>query len=431
MRRREWQTLALSLALLAPVPALAAAEPASTAQSNEQNSDRVTAQDLFDEVIYELALNYNGTSPLRAQDLRERFLPRAEALCAGRSVCDSKLAYPLIGQVLRELHDEHTNFFSPQEWNSINLASAGEVDQASFGVVVRTVLGQGVLVTEVIPGSPAALAGLQPGDLLTRLDRLPLRGLWGEDKLAAAGRSGREVKLTYTRAGRPGQAELAGRPFVTPPVSLDLLDDHTALIRLRNFDRDGVAQDLHNALRRAQQQGATRAVLDLRGNPGGYVTETLLSTGALTDPAPLRKVERSSSQTLSYQQGRYLVDGQPQRGQRVFKPQRFSGPLAVLIDGDSASGAEFMARDLLTRPQTVVLGRPTAGLADTSTIVLDLADGSGLQVTTAKMQSVLGQPLGARVQPQVPLQRDDRAFIRTGQDPELQAALRALNRLGL
>ncbi|GHF94083.1 protease [Deinococcus piscis] len=410
--------LLTGLLLLAPV---AAAAP--------QTESDVSAQDLFDEVIYELALNYGGPSEVRAQDLRERFLPRVQALCAGESVCTSKAAYPVIGEVLRALNDEHTNFFTPAEWAAQELESSGQASAFAFGLVTRLVEGQGILVTEVLPGSPAAEAGLRSGDLLTRMGRMPLLSEWAGDKLGAAGRSGRRTTLSYSRAGQPLQTELAGGAFVAPAVSVDMLDGRTALVRLRHFDMEGVAQDLHDALRRAGKQGAERAVLDLRGNPGGLLPETLLSTGALTQPAPLLDVERSSSELLSYDRGRYLVDGEPQRGVRVFKPQRFAGPLAVLVDQDSASGAEFMARDLLTRPRTVVLGRPTVGVGDSATQLLDLADGSGLQVTVSRVQTADGQPLSARVQPQVPLKRDDAAFARTGQDPELAAALQALDTL--
>ncbi|MDO4263323.1 MAG: S41 family peptidase [Deinococcus sp.] len=403
--------------------------PVAAAAPQPEQEPSVSAQDLFDEVIYELGLNYGGPSQARAQDLRERFLPRVQALCAGQSLCPSKAVYPLIGELLRALNDDHTNFFVPGEWTARELESSGQASSLSFGLVTRLMPGQGILVTEVLPGSPAEQAGLHAGDLLTHLGRLPLLSEWAGAKLGAAGRAGRAAELSYSRAGRPAQVSLSGAEFVAPAVSLDMLANRTALLRLRHFDAQGVAQDLHDALRRAQQEGAERAVLDLRGNPGGLLSEAVLSSGAQTQPAPLLDVERSLSTLHSYDGGRYLIDGKAQRGQRVFKPQRFTGPLAVLVDQDSASGAEFMARDLLSRPQTVVLGQPTVGVGDSATQLLPLADGSGLQVTVSRMQTANGQPLSARVQPQVPVKRDDAAFARTGQDPELAAALRALDGL--
>ncbi|UFA51661.1 S41 family peptidase [Deinococcus radiophilus] len=426
-RQKGWsRTLVLS-ALLVLCPLASAAS--GTAEGAD--TELVTAQGLFDEVIYELALNYNGPSQLRAQELRERFLPQLRRVCAAETVCHSEAAYGLVNQMLLALEDDHTYFLTPQEMDYMSALTVGGDTTRSFGMWWRRLEGWGAVITEVLPGTPADLAGLRPGDLMTHLGQLPLDGEWGMAKLFAAARSARTAELTFERHGRVRTASLAGTLVETPPVSLDMLDDRTALIRLRTFDSIGVAQDVHNTLRRAELLGATRAVLDLRGNPGGLVTETMLATGALTQPAPLREVTRISTELYSYDRGRYLTGGQAETGTgtRVFKPQRFTGPLAVLVDTDSASGAEFMTRDLLVRPETVVLGETTAGLADTSSHLILLDDGSALWVTAAQIQSQSGQVLGSRVQPDVPAPRDDAAWVRTGEDPQLAAALRELGKL--
>lgn len=398
------------------------------AATSDLPAHTVTAQDLFDEVIYELALNYGGPAGVRAQDLREEYWPQLQRLCEGRSVCESQRAYPLIDQMLAELHDHHTNFYTPDIWEEINLASSGETNVLSFGTSLRLIDGEGVLVTEVVPKSPAADAGLRAGDLITQLGRLPLQGELGLYKLYSAESSGRPASITYSRAGAAAQALVLTGALVAPPaISFEMLDDRTALLRLRHFDTTGVAQDLHNALRRAGQQGAVRAVLDLRGNSGGWIDEAVLSMGALRQPEPLREKGRVTTDIMTYTEGRYLEDGQQLA--RVYKAQRFTGPLAVLVDEDSASSAEFMARDLLARPQTVVLGRPTAGVANSVTRILELADGSSLQVTVSTLQDANGTVLADKIQPDILIKQDDRAFARTGHDPELAAALATLDKL--
>lgn len=419
-------TVCLALTLLTLISSASATQEDDKVTGS--SAPEITAQDLFDEVLYELALNYGGPSKVRAQDLREKYWPRLQQLCAEQSVCESKQAYPLLDDMLADLGDHHTNFYTPQIWDEINLAAAGQTETLTFGAEVRLLAGKGLVVTEVLPDSPAAAAELKAGDLITELGHFPLRGRLGMSKFYAAERLGQPATLTLSRAGaEPEVATLTGAAVVAPAVSSEMLDERTVLIRLRHFDTAGVAQDLHNALRRAKQQGAERAVLDLRGNGGGWIDEAMLSMGAWKQPEPLRERARVKSDVMAYEAGRFVEDGEPLA--RVFKAQRFTGPLTVLVDEDSASAAEFMARDLLSRPQTTVLGRPTAGVANSVTRMLELADGSSLQVTIATLQSADGQTLPANVQPTVPLQRNDDLFARTGKDPELAAALGALDEL--
>nr|MBA2667177.1 hypothetical protein [Trueperaceae bacterium] len=134
-----------------------------------------------------------------------------------------------------------------------------------------------------------------------------------------------------------------------------------------------VAPRVHALVAEATAAGATAIIVDVRDNPGG----------ALTD----------------------------------------CGPIAVVVNGASASCAEFLALDLQGRG--LVIGEQTAGVADSTTAFFALPNGAGLQVTTAMVQNADGSTYASSVMPDVPVD-DDLMVLANGIDAPLQAALEAV-----
>ncbi len=389
----------------------------------------VTAQDLFDEVIYQLASLYNGPSDVRAGDLRRQYLPEVQKLCGGQPDCAAAQAYPLLGRLLGDLKDAHTNLYTPSQLEEVGRLLLGEQGQRqTFGAVTEALGAGGRVVLEVLPGSAAERAGWKAGDVLRRVNGVALDGQAGQAALGRASARGTPARFEGTRQGTTVKTTLTAAPLQVTPVSLSLRADGLAVLRLRHFNSPGVGQQVHDALRKVQAAGMRGVILDLRWNSGGRVDEFMLSAGAFTDPAPLFLKTRVDAAKIGYGAGRYLVNGKAQEQPSIKTPVRYTGPLAVLVDEGTASSAEFLTRTLLGRPSTQVIGEATAGVGDTATRFIPLTDGSGLQLTFARMLDAAEQPLGARITPQVGASVDLAGLARTGRDSALEQAATLLSR---
>lgn len=388
----------------------------------------VTAQDVFDQVVYELAIGYGGPSPIKASDLRRKYLPELQKSCAGKVVCSPANAYPVVRALLEELGDKHTNFFAPEQLEEVGKLFAGEASsRKSFGMATEALGAGGRVVLEVLPDSPAKQAGLQVGDVLLKVNGVALDGDAGGQALLRVSR-GTSATFEMRRQGKTSKVGMSARSLTTPPVTLSVVDG-IGILRLRHFNVSGVAQQVHAAVASAQKQAVKGMMLDLRYNGGGRVEEYLLSAAAFTQPEPFFLKSRLDSAKISVNDGKYAVNDAVQSDLTLKNAARYSGPLVVLIDRDTASSAEFLARSLMNRPCTVVTGETTAGVGDTATRFIALPDGSGLQLTFAQMLDAQRQKLGERVEPQTQLDLRSATVAAAGKDTPLGEARGILNKL--
>nr|WP_255676679.1 S41 family peptidase [Deinococcus sp. 23YEL01] len=313
-----------------------------------------------------------------------------------------------------------------EEVGKLLLGEQGQ--RRTFGSVTEALGAGGRVVLEVLPGSAAEWAGWKAGDVLRRVNGVALDGQAGQAALGRASARGTPARFEGTRQGTTVKTTLTAAPLQVTPVSLSLRADGLAVLRLRHFNSPGVGQQVHDTLRKVQAAGTRGVILDLRWNSGGRVDEFMLSAGAFTDPAPLFLKTRVDTAKIGYGAGRYLVNGKAQEQPEIKTPVRYTGPLAVLVDEGTASSAEFLTRTLLGRPSTQVIGEATAGVGDTATRFIPLTDGSGLQLTFARMLDAAEQPLEARITPQVGASVDLAGLARTGRDSALEQAATLLNR---
>lgn len=387
------------------------------------------AGDVFDEIIYQVATRYGGSSPVRAAELRREFLPRLQAVCAGRERCrsDDREVQRLFGDLVDSLNDPHSRYIPLL--GAVEAALSGEGGGTGFGLHTRALGSGGRLVLRVLPGSPAAYGGLRPGDTLLSVNRVPLDGEAGLDAWLRVQARAEAATLEYRRPGEASGRSLRLNAAALPaPRVGSARHGDAAVVHLPQFSL-GIAQQLHDELRRLGD--VSGVVLDLRGNPGGLVNEFLMSAAAFREVSPIVQKSRLFGRSVGFDGRDLTLDGQPQPGlgSTLERRVRFDGPLVVLVDGASASGAEFLARELQARPRTAVVGERTAGVADTSVQFIALSDGSGLSLTFAQMLNAAGERLSAFVEPGVGLPLDLREFARTGRDPQVQRALELLRGL--
>ena len=285
---------------------------------------------------------------------------------------DRALIYGAIEGLTEAVGDTgHTDFMTPEERKQRNDSLSGSY----VGIGVRIEPDDAGLpkIIGVFEGSPAETAGLVPDDVIMAVDGKRTEGT-SIDQVAGLvrGEAGSTVELTVRRGadGPERTVSIVRADVPIQPVSWTLVPGtKTALFRLEQFS-NGAADDMVETLKAARAAGADRIVLDMRGNPGGYVNEAVgVASQFLT--SGLVYVERNAA------------------GDRTEHPVSANGvatdlPLVVVVDGNTASSAEIVSGALQDAGRAKVVGETTFG---TGTVLgeFDLSDGSALRVGNGRM----------------------------------------------
>lgn len=248
--------------------------------------------------------------------------------------------------------------------------------------------GQAAMVVRVFPGTPAAAAGLSPGDGIIGIDGMAVRG-WSLERVTAAitGPIGATVRLQVERIGVTGSRDIpitrAAIHISSVPVAT-VVDGHIGVVRLESFGEEAAKEVAAAMDSLAQTQGATKFVLDMRGNPGGRLDEaTALADYFLPVGAKLASVGGRDGITDSF------LDETPARN---------TAPLIVLIDNRSASASEIVAGALQDNDRALVIGMPSFGKGLVQS-VFPLEDGYALKLTTGTWLTPVGRNIHRRREP--------------------------------
>jgi len=291
------------------------------------------------------------------------------------------------------LEDDYTVFLEPIEQAPLSAQLAGVYE--GIGVWVEHPEGRFTIVAP-IPGSPAEEAGLQTGDVILAADGVELTGMVGDQALdLIRGPAGTSVTLAIAREGEPEPVEVfvERRSITLPSVVYEAVaEGRVAHVSLGIFG-DNTTPQLDEALRRARAEGVAGIVLDLRGNGGGWVTGARETVGRFVPEERGPALYEDSSP----------VDGDELIAQSIVGggEEVFDLPLAVLIDGASASSAEIVAGALRDYDRATLVGEASFGKGSVQR-VHDFADGSSARITFARWLTPKELPIpDAGLQPDV------------------------------
>ncbi len=275
----------------------------------------------------------------------------------------------------------------------------------------------GFTVTEVSPNGSAYEAGVQVNDIIIAVDGQDALEL-GMDgvKKTIRGEEGSDVTITVLRGRQTIDIVITRKLIMVEVVLYELLQDNVGYIKVVQFSND-VAKMTISAIEDLISQGATGLVFDMRFNPGGFKKELvelldyLLPSGAL-----FRSVDY---------QGKEEVDSSDAKCLEM--------PMAVLVNGDSYSAAEFFAAALQEYEWATIVGTQTVGKANYQQ-TFKLSDGSAVSISTGHYQTPKGVTLeGIGVTPDIVVEVDDETYLNIyyekldkTQDEQLQAAINAL-----
>ena len=258
------------------------------------------------------------------------------------------------------LGDKWSYYMSPNEYKAFQLSSTGEY--AGIGVAILKEEGGGFEVISVNMDSPAALAGLTAGMVITSVDGIDLRDKT-LDQARTLIRSRLNTKFTLGLSrGDPIEVDCSG--VYQSSVHCRLEKTMAGYVQILNFEA-GTAQDAIDGIEELLNQGASALVIDLRGNPGGLATEVadflnyLLPSGTL-----FIQRDKDGHEDVTTSDGMCI-----------------QLPMAVLINGDTYAEAEVCAAAIKEYQWATILGEPTTGKTRTQETIA-LSDGSAIRLST-------------------------------------------------
>jgi carboxyl-terminal processing protease len=289
------------------------------------------------------------------------------------------MTFGAINGMLDSLGDQgHTRFLSAEEAVAWDESLRGSFEGIGAYVDVRD--GRPIIIAP-IEGAPAEAAGLRAGDQVLAVNGEPTDG-WTVDRLISnvRGPRGTDVTLTVLHPGEtaPVDITITRASVDVPSVTWRILDDQTGLVKISSFD-DDTGTELEEALSAAQAAGARAIVLDLRNNPGGFLTEAVKAASQFLPSGStiLREVDRSGREKST-------VVRSPGVAQTI--------PVVVLVNENSASAAEILSGALQENGRAVIVGESTFG---TGTVLTPfrLDDGSRLLLGTSEWLTPEGRQI--------------------------------------
>ncbi|MFN0074649.1 MAG: S41 family peptidase, partial [Chloroflexota bacterium] len=293
-----------------------------------------------------------------------------------RSALDERrLIYGAIRGMVQSLGDSNTLFQTPEERQAETSAFSGRFQ--GIGTYIDARDGR-IVILAPIEGSPAARAGVQPGDVMLTVDGQDVSGLSVQQATGRVrGPKGSVVVLLLLRGTET--IELAIERDEIPLISArgSVLEPEIGLLRMTSFTERSDSE-VAVALDALSQQGVRNLVLDLRGNPGGLLEPAVEVASRLTVTSPIVWQENGEGQRFAYER-------------RSDRPA-LEWPIIVLVDRGSASASEVIAAALRDAGRATLVGQRTYGKG-TVQYLHELSDGAGLRVTAARWISPAGTQL--------------------------------------
>ena len=315
--------------------------------------------------------------------------------------------------------DRWSYYISAEEYDAYLESNANAYVGIGVTVQLTNEDDAGFSVVAVSHNSPAEAAGLQIDDMIVAVEgeSAVAMGLTGAQQ-RIRGEEGTDITITILRDGKEFDVTITRQVIEVEVVVYELLDDHVGYIKINYFDthssRDSIA-----AIEDLISQGADSLIFDLRFNPGGMKHELVaLLDYLLPEGALFRSVDYKGEEDVDYSDENFL-----------------DLPMAVLVNDDSYSAAEFFAAAIQEYEAGVIVGTKTCGKANYQQ-TFRLSDGSAIAISTGHYQTPNGVTLAdVGVTPDVIVEVDDETYlnlyyekIARADDEQLQAAIAALGK---
>ena len=334
------------------------------------------------------------------------------------------------------LNDPYTTYYTAEEYQKLSEDTEGEYH--GIGVMISQNRSTGMItVIKVFKDTPAAEAGMRPGDVLYKVGDMEVTGM-DMDILVKdyiKGKDGSEVALTVFRQdeGEYVDLKMERRNVTVQTVEYQMLEDHVGYIAVSQFDVV-TADQFKAAVDDLEKQGMKKLLVDLRNNPGG-VLDTVVDMLDYILPDDLMiegdkdLVRTNTEATLLV----YMADKNGKGGQEYASDgHSLDIPLAVLVNGECASASEVFTGAMKDYGRATVVGTKTFGKGIVQNLI-PLDNGTAIKMTTAHYYTPSGFDLhGKGIEPDVEVELKEelknQITVDVKEDNQIQAALKALDK---
>ena len=291
--------------------------------------------------------------------------------------------------------DPYSAYLDGEDYDEVKIMSTGEYSGVGIEVSMED---EEVVVVSPFEGSPAAAAGIRPGDVIATIDGVPVNTTTLADTIGRMrGKEGSSVKIGILREGsaEPLQFTLKRSRVELHSVRSELLEPGMGYVRISQFS-ETTGDDLEAALKALRKHNGAPLkglVLDLRNNPGGVLEAAVSVSDTFLDSGVIVTAKGRTPES------KFEMDATP--GDALN-----GAPIVVLINGGSASAAEIVAGALKDNHRAKLMGRTTFGKGSVQTVI-PLSGDRALKLTTSLYYTPSGISINHRgIAPDIELERD-------------------------
>jgi carboxyl-terminal processing protease len=305
---------------------------------------------------------------------------------------DEKLIEAAVNGMLTSL-DPHSSYLNQKDFGDMQVQTKGEFG----GLGIEVTMEEGLIkVVSPMDGTPAAEAGLQPGDFISALDGQPIMGLsLNEAVEKMRGEIGSSIRITVIRGEQdPFDVTLKRAVIAVKSVRWELEDGNVGYVRISSFSEktDSGLKEAITKLKDASKNQLQGLVLDLRNNPGGLLDQAIAVSDDFMDKGEIvstRGRKSEEAQRWNAESGD-LMDGKP---------------IVILINGGSASASEIVAGALQDQRRSIVLGTKSFGKGSVQSII-PIPNHGAIRLTTARYYTPSGRSIQAKgIEPDIQVQQ--------------------------
>lgn len=328
---------------------------------------------------------------------------------------NQKVIYGAIEGMTNSLGDPYTDFFDPSQAQRFQQDLSGSFDGIGVEIGIKKDI---ITIIAPLPGTPGEKAGLKSGDLILKIDGKDATSMTTDEAVnLIRGQKGTSVTLNILRDTWTSAKDfkIVRDTIVVPTMKWELKNNDVAYIKLNEFG-ETISADFQTSALQILQSPAKKIVLDLRGNPGGYLEAAQNIAGWF--------LQRGQTVTIE--------DFGKGKAQQFYKAEGNAElanyPIVILIDQGSASASEILAGALRDNRKVQLIGTKSFGKGSVQEVV-DLRGGSFLKITIAKWLTPKGASISeVGLDPDIKVDITDQD-ISAKKDPQLDKALEIVNNL--